>query len=158
MAYFTETWYSLMVGFDEIRDAHNLVFLGSWMFLQKLRNDPRRCFHHTVWRKSWTNHIKFLRWLLNVFVLKSVHFDVDQRKSWMVSFLSRDLINFSHWRLSNWTFFSYNEESFQEFQKGGYIFFIYRCLVWIWLFLWGGLKNVAHFWQRMQIKRNTMQN
>ena len=52
---------------DKIHDAHNLVFLGSWMFLQKLRNDPRRCFHHTVWKKSWTIFIKFLRWLLNVF-------------------------------------------------------------------------------------------
>ena len=74
-----------MVGFDEIRDAHNLLFLGSWMFLQKLRNDAHRRFHPSVLWKSKTNIIKFWSKALAVFQLY-LHILILTKKFWMASF------------------------------------------------------------------------
>ena len=89
-----------MMGWDKIHDAHNLVFLGR-VFLQKLRSEAD---HHYVYIFEKFNQVRF-----HFIGVSQLYFHIwifDQKVLNGLFVKSRDLINLSHWRLSNWTFFS----------------------------------------------------
>ena len=73
-------------------------------FDQKSFEWPLVFITHGLWKTlNKQLGLNSMRQLWNVWCLRTVysHFDFDQKSSEWPLYLSRDLINFSHWRLSN---------------------------------------------------------